>query len=108
MARKQTAQLGWCGRSLAVVARTVFRKTRITRAIALTGIFPARCDLRISARANLSRSRRWVWACLRDQQPPLGVGVLAGSAVLHRQPVRVQLVRDQVRAGPLHVRRAGR
>jgi MFS family permease len=40
-------------------------------------------------------------------QPPLGVGVLAGPPVLGRQPVRVQVMPDQVRAGPLHVRRVG-
>ena len=34
--------------------------------------------------------------------------MLAGPAVLRRQPVGVQVVRDQVRAGPFHVRRAGR
>ena len=46
--------------------------------------------------ANRSHSRRWVSACLRDQRSSTG------------QPVGVQVVRDQVRARPLHVRRAGR
>ena len=41
-------------------------------------------------------------------QPPLGVGVLAGPPLVHRQPVRVQVMRDQVRAGQFHVRRACR
>ena len=40
-------------------------------------------------------------------QPPLGVGVLAGPPVLDRQPVGVQVMGDQVRAGPLHVGRVG-
>ena len=40
-------------------------------------------------------------------QPPLGVGVLAGPPLPGRQPVRVQVMPDQVRAGPLHVRRVG-
>ena len=45
--------------------------------------------------ANRSHSRRWVWACLRDHRCSAG------------QPVRVQVMGDQVRAGPLHVRRVG-
>ena len=40
-------------------------------------------------------------------QPPLGISVPAGPPLAHRQPVGVQVVRDQVRAGPLHVRRPG-
>src|SRR6266481_2378769 len=40
-------------------------------------------------------------------QPPLGVRVLAGPPLPGRQPVRVQVIRDQVRAGPLHVRGVG-
>ena len=40
-------------------------------------------------------------------QPALGVRVLAGPLPLDREPVGVQVVRDQVRAGPLHVRRVG-
>ena len=40
-------------------------------------------------------------------QPPLGVGVPPRPPLGDRQPVGVQVVRDQVRAGPLHVRRPG-
>ena len=40
-------------------------------------------------------------------QPPLGISVPPGPPLAHRQPVGVQVVRDQVRAGPLHVRRPG-
>jgi len=40
------------GRSLAIAARTVFRETPITRAIALTGIHSARCSRRISAQST--------------------------------------------------------
>ena len=40
-------------------------------------------------------------------QPALGVRVLAGPPVIHRQPVKVQVVCDQVSAGALHVRRVG-
>jgi hypothetical protein len=40
-------------------------------------------------------------------QPPLGVGVLAGPPVPGRGPVGVQVMLDQVRAGPLHVGRVG-
>jgi len=38
-------------------------------------------------------------------QPPLGMGVLARPLLLGRQPVGRQVIGDQVRAGPLHVRR---
>ena len=38
-------------------------------------------------------------------QPPLGVGVLAGPRPIGRVPVRAQVPPDQVRAGPLQVRR---
>ena len=43
------------GRSLATAARTVFRETPITRAITLTGIFSARCNLRISAQSSTAK-----------------------------------------------------
>ena len=46
--------------------------------------------------ANRSHSRRWVWACLRDQRS--WTGSRSG----------VQVMRDQVRARPNHARRAGR
>ena len=41
-------------------------------------------------------------------QPGLGVGVLAGPPLADRQPVRVQVMRDQRRAWLLQVRRPGR
>jgi hypothetical protein len=40
-------------------------------------------------------------------QPPLGVGVLAGPPVPGGQPAGVQVMLDQVRAGPLHAGRVG-
>ena len=40
-------------------------------------------------------------------QAALGVGVLAGPSVFRGEPVRVQVMADQVRAGPLGVHRAG-
>jgi hypothetical protein len=40
-------------------------------------------------------------------QTLLGVGVLAGPLPVCGEPVRVQVVRDQVRAGPLHPGRSG-
>lgn len=40
-------------------------------------------------------------------QPPLGMPVLAGPLPLDRQPPRRQVERDQVRARPLQIRRAG-
>jgi hypothetical protein len=39
-------------------------------------------------------------------QPPLGMGVLAGPSLIDGQPVRIQVVRDQVRARPFHGQRA--
>ena len=40
-------------------------------------------------------------------QPPLGISVPPGPPLGHREPAGVQVVRDQVRAGPFHVRRPG-
>ena len=40
-------------------------------------------------------------------QPPLGIGVPAGPRPAGRMPVRAQVPGDQVRAGPLQVRRIG-
>ena len=38
-------------------------------------------------------------------QPPLGVGVLAGPPLVDGEPVRVQVMPDEGRAGQFHVRR---
>jgi len=40
-------------------------------------------------------------------QPALGVCVLAGPPLLDGEPVRVQVMGDEIRAGALHVRRVG-
>jgi hypothetical protein len=40
-------------------------------------------------------------------QPALGVGVPAGPPLAGGEPVRVQVMPDEVRAGALHVRRVG-
>ena len=49
------------GRSLATAARTVFRDIPITRAITLTGIPSARCNLRISAQSSTESTPFTPW-----------------------------------------------
>ena len=55
----------------------------------------------------LAADRREDWGDEPLAQPPLGVGVLAGPRPPGRVPVRGQVPGDQVRAGPLQVRRVG-
>jgi hypothetical protein len=58
------------------------------------GVMSWQATAPMTGAANRWHRRRWVSACLR------------GPPVCHRETVRVEVPRDQVRAGPGHVRRA--